>query len=74
MSISLAETTKLLSEFTDKKSNYATQIQPLRFMADFSLLNASIDDVKYKDIISMKKAGVDPYKVAKVCLEFINAE
>ena len=72
MSIQLSQATKLLAEFTDKKSSYAAQIQPLRFMADFSLLNATVNNVKYKDIVAMKKAGIDPYKVAKMCLEFLN--
>ena len=74
MSFSLAQTTKLLSEYTEKKTSFTAQVQPLRFMADFSPVNMTINGTKYKDAFELKRAGVEPWIVAKACLEFLKTE
>ena len=48
------ETTELLAIYTDRKSVFADQVQPLRFMVDFSPSNLKVDDKSYRDAVERR--------------------
>ena len=70
----IGQSTRLLSEYTDKKSNYAAQVAPLRYMADFSPLNMTINGTKYNNTLAIKKAGISAQVAAKTCIEKLNTD
>ena len=60
MSYSIGRTTTLLSKYTEKKSSFAAQTAPLRFLIDFTPVNITIQGTRYNDVLALKKAAIAP--------------